>query len=335
MKLSAPLQKKIVDFLISLPTMHDSESQRAFIYKAGLDTKLQNQIHFGKPPVEFIPLLVTKLLKYGKNSDGHEALETLLEATKDFVGDDRRKYCDTLIQELHANLTDGYSEGVENKAFHHTKLLLILSLLIMLSVAVAFRIVVPLWEKNSILSAEKESIRHMQAKLIEYGYDAGAIDGQWGKKTELAIQQYQQRSSPPTNKELESEKLVSEGASFSYDGDFDAAITTYKKAIELDPLNSWAYHLLGYVLLRTHEADLALMYLAIAVNMNPKQPWFRYNFAVALGEVDRIDEGVVQLQKVVSDNPQFVNIIKDEVSEPNSQFEKFLNNEYFQKLIEN
>lgn len=227
MKLPVTLQKKIIDFLISLPNIHGSDSQWAFTYKAGLDQELQDQIPFGKPPVEFIPLFVSKLLKYGKINDGREALEAILETTKDFIGYDRREYCETLLKELHANLSNTHVEGVDNKVFQHTKLLLILSLFIVLSVAVTFGIIVPLWEKNSVLSAERESIRHMQARLIEYGYDAGAIDWQWGKKTEWAIQQYHQK------------------------------------------------------------------------------------------------------------NSGFVNIIKDEVSEPNSQFEKFLNNEQFQKLIEN
>lgn len=103
-ELPVTLQSKIVDFLISLPTMHDSESQQAFIYQGGLDQKLQDQILFGRPPVEFVPLLVSRLLRYGKLNDGRYALEVVLESSKNYIGQNRRTDCDRLLQELKESL---------------------------------------------------------------------------------------------------------------------------------------------------------------------------------------------------------------------------------------
>ena len=93
--------KKIIDLLSSLPNIHDADSQRAFIYKAGLETKLQSQISVGKPPTQFASLLVSTAISYGKLSDGRHALEAIVMTAKDYVGQDKKTYCDKLIQELH------------------------------------------------------------------------------------------------------------------------------------------------------------------------------------------------------------------------------------------
>lgn len=101
MKLPVILQHKIVEFLQSLPNIDDISKRQAFIYSLGLDTELQAQLSFQDPPAQFVPLLVKIMLQYGKLHDGRYALETLLEATKNFIGEDRRtQECEPLIQEL-------------------------------------------------------------------------------------------------------------------------------------------------------------------------------------------------------------------------------------------
>lgn len=100
MKLSNNLQKKIDTFLSSLPVMHDSESQRAFICRAGLDDQLQNQLPFGRSPAQFVPLLVSTLVNYERLRDGRFAFEAVLESAKTYIGPDKQAYCDTLIQQI-------------------------------------------------------------------------------------------------------------------------------------------------------------------------------------------------------------------------------------------
>lgn len=102
MSLPQELHNKIVDFLLSLPNIHDNNMQRALIYSAGLDSQLQHQITIDGPPAQFVRLLVSTLLDYGKLEDGRHALEAVLEAARNSVGQDRRDYCDTLIQEFQA-----------------------------------------------------------------------------------------------------------------------------------------------------------------------------------------------------------------------------------------
>lgn len=100
MDLPVTLNKRIIDFLLSLPSIHDSESQRAFLCHAGLDSQLQAQIPVGKPPTQFVPSLISILLNYGKLNDGQYALEAILEASKSYVGQDKQTDCETLLDEF-------------------------------------------------------------------------------------------------------------------------------------------------------------------------------------------------------------------------------------------
>ena len=106
MELPITLQNKIIEFLRSVPTMHDSDGQRAFIYQAGLDPQLQDLIPFSKPPAHFFPLLVSILAQYGRLNDGRYALEAVLRATMNYIGQDRKEYCEFLLQKIHVNITE-------------------------------------------------------------------------------------------------------------------------------------------------------------------------------------------------------------------------------------
>ncbi|MCP4371261.1 MAG: hypothetical protein GY797_24565 [Deltaproteobacteria bacterium] len=101
-KLPFELYQKITDVLTSLPNIHDNAAQRAFIYSAGLDAELVNQISLGAPPMQFVQLLVATLGRYGTLVDGRNALAALLEAAKNHIGQEGKAYCDSLIRELHS-----------------------------------------------------------------------------------------------------------------------------------------------------------------------------------------------------------------------------------------
>jgi hypothetical protein len=99
-KLPLTLQQKITEFLRSLPDNDDTFTRRTLIYRAGLDTQLQNQISLSGSPKKFVPQLVVMLSTYGVLEDGRDPLEAILEAAKDSIGKHRQAYCDKLIQEL-------------------------------------------------------------------------------------------------------------------------------------------------------------------------------------------------------------------------------------------
>lgn len=99
-RLPRELHKRIVEFLVSIPNIYDSDSQRALINSAGLDAQLQHQISFAGSSAQFFELLITTLSNYGTLEDGRNPIDAILHATKNYVGQDRRTYCDALIKEL-------------------------------------------------------------------------------------------------------------------------------------------------------------------------------------------------------------------------------------------
>lgn len=115
MELPVDLQKKIVEFLKSVPNIHDSGTQRSLILNAGLDTRLRDQIQFGGSAEQFVSLLVPLLYDYGRLEDGRGALVAVLRSARDVVGGDKQDYCDLLIREVQAIAPDEAEAVRQNK----------------------------------------------------------------------------------------------------------------------------------------------------------------------------------------------------------------------------
>ncbi len=111
MELPFELQQNIVEFLVSVPNIQSRNAQQALIFSAGLDSQLQSKIGFPESVDQFAKLLVSALLNYGTLNDGRYALNAVLEAAKDSVGQDRKAYCDTLIEELRKIQQPGVDEA--------------------------------------------------------------------------------------------------------------------------------------------------------------------------------------------------------------------------------
>ena len=99
-RVSVELRRKIVDFLTNLPNIDTITMRRTLILQAGLDEQLQTQLVFDGQAAQFVPILVETLIKYGHLNDGRHALEAVLQVAQEFVGQDKRRYCEMLIQEL-------------------------------------------------------------------------------------------------------------------------------------------------------------------------------------------------------------------------------------------
>jgi len=100
MELSVTLRRQIVDFFMSLPDIYNPGNPQALIQSASLDPQLLSQISFTGAPGQFFQLLLPILLQYGRLRDGRHALQAVLEAAKDLLGDDGRTACDNLIRAL-------------------------------------------------------------------------------------------------------------------------------------------------------------------------------------------------------------------------------------------
>lgn len=116
-----PLRKDFAEFLTSLPNIHKPLTQNALVSSAGLDTQLKAQLHIGNSVINFVQDLINAAMSYGNLNDGRHALEAILDATKQYVGPDRQKVCDELIQALH-NLNDiGTITGEEHPSLEINK----------------------------------------------------------------------------------------------------------------------------------------------------------------------------------------------------------------------
>ena len=114
--LPGALHNRIVIFLTSLPTMDDTQAQRALLSSAGLDEKLLRLIDVDGPPGQFFQLLVPILNKYGALQDGRHALQAVLEAAKAYVGQEGRAQCEQLRRELQGVLTGKQSASAQPEA---------------------------------------------------------------------------------------------------------------------------------------------------------------------------------------------------------------------------
>ena len=100
------LQKRIIEFLLTLPNLNDSSAQQAFLNSAGLDSQLQQRIRVADPPSQFFHLLVPILIQYGTLEDGRHALQAILETAKAYIGQEGRARCERLLYELQSAVTE-------------------------------------------------------------------------------------------------------------------------------------------------------------------------------------------------------------------------------------
>ena len=99
-QLPFPLYQQIVQWLLALPNCGDQNAYRSLMNSAGLDARLQHQIHVDSAPSEFFHTLVPILYRYGKLNDGRHALSALLNAAQNIVGQDGQAVGGKLIQEV-------------------------------------------------------------------------------------------------------------------------------------------------------------------------------------------------------------------------------------------
>lgn len=94
------IQKKVTDFLKSIPSVQTERQRQAFVASAGLDSALEQQIEYSGSVDEFFQLLVPILTKYSKlDGSGKDAVEAILDAAYQKVGVDRQDECVELLKD--------------------------------------------------------------------------------------------------------------------------------------------------------------------------------------------------------------------------------------------
>lgn len=96
---------------------------------------------------------------------------------------------------------------------------------------------------------------------------------------------------------------VNLGNIFTKKGEFDKAITYYRKALQIAPGQTEAYSNLGYIYDQKKEYGKAVEVLELAVKLSPKLTNAHINLAVTYAHMGRYDDAINEINKAVELNP--------------------------------
>jgi len=126
----------------------------------------------------------------------------------------------------------------------------------------------------------------------------------------------------------EASDYIREGVNYAHAKNFTAAIKSYDKAIESDPLNPVAYNLKGYALLRKGLVKEAIKELKNSIEVEPTYIWAHYNLSLALWSNGEKMDAVAEVRKVLELDPSFSDVIWND-----GQFIKFRKSAEFKALL--
>ncbi|MDJ0554116.1 MAG: DUF3808 domain-containing protein [Microcoleaceae cyanobacterium MO_207.B10] len=94
-------------------------------------------------------------------------------------------------------------------------------------------------------------------------------------------------------------EYLQEGKIFEKKGEFAAAISSFKKAIALNPKFHWSYYKLAETLAKQGKYQEAIAHYHQAVELNPNSALFLYNLAEALAQKGDKEQAIIYHQKTV------------------------------------
>jgi len=90
---------------------------------------------------------------------------------------------------------------------------------------------------------------------------------------------------------------------FVREAQMEPAETALKRALSIDPYDAGAYDLMGRVLAGKNEMSMALYNFQKATHLRPDYGPYLFNYALALGAAERLDEARTQAQAAVNADP--------------------------------
>lgn len=112
-------------------------------------------------------------------------------------------------------------------------------------------------------------------------------------------------SSSPVNTN-EVNKILQEGIAYENQGQSDAAITSFRKVMSIDPSNAFARIGLGLTYAKKGQLDEAMGYYNEAIRLEPGFAPAHYNLSVVYGYKGRYDAAKASLTEAVRLNPDFI-----------------------------
>jgi tetratricopeptide (TPR) repeat protein len=106
-----------------------------------------------------------------------------------------------------------------------------------------------------------------------------------------------------TSQPLPKEMWMTSGDVYSQVGDYEDALRSFRKAIELDPNMDRAHHFAGVALIRLGRPSEAIPELQAELKLSPNDPDTQYNLAYALLETSQKDQAMAILRALVAAHP--------------------------------
>jgi len=104
-------------------------------------------------------------------------------------------------------------------------------------------------------------------------------------------------------KSRESVFYVTKGINLYHQRKYTQAITAYKKALELDPKNSYIANLKGYSLFKAKRYEEAIDIMQQAVEMSPSYAWGYFDLARVLCATSRFNEAEKAAENAIKLSP--------------------------------
>lgn len=96
-----------------------------------------------------------------------------------------------------------------------------------------------------------------------------------------------------------------EGSIYAQQKQWEAAVESYRRAVELNPNYSWFYHSLGEGLFELGKWQEAVDVYRRAIELNPNFSWSYYNLGKSLMKLHKLEEAVIVYRGAIELNPDF------------------------------
>src|ERR1017187_4210928 len=100
--------------------------------------------------------------------------------------------------------------------------------------------------------------------------------------------------------ETASNSVLQMGIRAHREGRLEEAELAYRQAMEQNPGDAETLHLLGMVLAQTGDLERGEAWIEKAIAIAPGEPLYRFNHALVLTEMQRMDSAIAQLNAVLA-----------------------------------
>ena len=100
--------------------------------------------------------------------------------------------------------------------------------------------------------------------------------------------------------ELKAKEWIDKGVAFMNAENYESALSAFNHAVEIDPVNSWAYIDKGWALNTLGDYYQALREFNRAADIDPQNPWIYVNRGVSYNFVENYQQGLLDEEKALS-----------------------------------